>query len=114
MIDLLNPLIEWIFGKDHGIDLHFWIRKTAHFTEFAVLGALVSAWITLWKQKRSSAFYGYGLFYLLSVGVTDEFIQSFFERTSAVKDVILDFSGGLVGFGIVLLTALLINRKRGR
>ncbi|MBO4392367.1 MAG: VanZ family protein, partial [Clostridia bacterium] len=34
------------------------------------------------------------LFFTLFTAVTDEYIQSFVERTSLVSDIVLDFSGG--------------------
>ena len=48
-----------------------------------------------------------GLFYILAVGVTDEYIQLFSGRTSGVKDVVIDFIGGLFGIALVLSVYLI-------
>ena len=112
VISLLNPLIEWIFGKDHQLDLHFLVRKAAHLVEFGALGFLVTLLILAWKQKKSRYFRGYEFFYVLAVAVVDEFIQSFTGRTSSVKDVLLDFFGALLGFTVAFLLAKCITKKK--
>ena len=112
VISLLNPLIEWIFGKDHQLDLHFLVRKAAHLVEFGALGFLVTLLILAWKQKKSRYFSGYEFFYVLAVAVVDEFIQSFTGRTSSVKDVLLDFFGALLGFTVAFLIAKCITKKK--
>ncbi len=101
-----QPLMERIFGEGT-TDWSFWLRKTAHITEFCALGLLVSGLIETLQKNL----YGYGLFYALSVGVLDEFIQSFSDRTSMVGDVLIDFSGALLGFGIICLIKLIKKRK---
>ena len=112
VISFLTPFIEWIFGKDHQLNLHFWVRKAAHLTEFAVLGILVTLLLFTWKQAKNRYFRGYEFFYVLAVAVVDEFIQSFTGRTSSVQDVLLDFSGALLGFGVTWLTVKLIMKKK--
>ena len=112
VIGFLEPLIHLLFGKGHQLDLHFIIRKTAHFIEFAALGFFCGTYLSLWK-KPLTPYCGYGLFYLLGVGVMDEFIQSFFVRTSSVKDVLLDFCGGTFGFFAVVFFFFIINGKKG-
>ena len=112
VISLLNPLIEWIFGKDHQLNLHFLVRKAAHLIEFGALGFLVTLLLFAWKQRKKRYFRGYEFFYVLAVAVVDEFIQSFTGRTSSVKDVLLDFFGALLGFGAAwLITKILTNKK---
>jgi VanZ family protein len=41
--------------------------------------------------------------------VTDEFIQGFVGRTSAVYDVLIDFGGCLLGFACAVILPLLWN-----
>lgn len=36
----------------------------------------------------------YPLFFVLLLAVSDEFLQSFVDRRSNVRDIVLDFSGG--------------------
>ncbi len=103
-----RPLLEWLFGPDAEL-MDFIVRKAAHMIEFLAL-ALLICWL---GEALKTALHGYGLFYTLAVAVTDEFIQSFFERTSQVSDVLIDFSGALLGFGAVLLIKTLKRRKNG-
>ncbi len=98
--DFFIRIIESIFGKTD-LNLHFIVRKAAHMAEFALLSLLVSGWVFL--QRIPRLWMGYGLFYVLAVAVTDEFIQTFTGRTGAVSDVLIDFSGALIGVMIALL-----------
>ncbi len=89
------------------------IRKFAHIFEFALLGITVTLCLYLIKRCYSKRFYGFGCFYALAIAVLDEYIQSFSNRTSAVKDILLDFSGFLIGAVLVLIgvRVFLIMRK---
>ncbi len=102
-----RPLLERLLGSNAEL-MDYVVRKAAHMTEFCVL-ALLICWLAAVLNK---SLHGYGLFYTLSVAVTDEFIQSFFDRTSLVSDVLIDFTGALIGFGIVLLIKKLKKRKK--
>lgn len=76
----------------------FFIRKAAHFTEFAILGVLVM-WCNRLAYKKSFNNMLSCSFVCLFTAVVDEFIQHFTpERASMVTDVVLDFSGVLFGF----------------
>lgn len=92
--------------------LSFFVRKAAHFTEFASLGffsMLYSITIgNMLKQfnykifLRSVIVWFFGTFY----AVTDEIHQSFVkDRYSSIYDVLIDSSGVL--FGIFILITLL-------
>lgn len=97
-LDLLRPILNWIFGDDPEL-LNYIVRKAAHMVEFFVL-ALLICWLSHAVQKK---FHGYGLLYPLGVAIIDEFIQSFTGRTSQVLDILIDFAGALIGFGLILL-----------
>lgn len=82
------------------------IRKLAHFTEFAALGAALSL-IFYDKAKRYSA-----AFFLAAVAAcTDETIQIFSHRGNSMKDVLLDCCGA--AFGILVVRAI-AKRKSGK
>lgn len=89
----------------------FYVRKAAHFLEFAILGGL---WFLNLQGRISS---GWRLF-LLSLGASaltaglDEFLQSFTGRTAQLSDVFLDTSGALAGIGICFLSLWILRRKR--
>lgn len=111
LIDLLMPLlsaVEKAFGEINWVLV---IRKGAHLTEFCILGILVWNFMLAIRHSCGKNLFGYGLFYVLAVAVTDEFIQSFSDRTSAVSDVLIDFTGALLGIGLVSLVVFLKKQK---
>ncbi len=106
-LNLFRPLLVWIFGEDPKVLNHV-VRKAAHLVEFFIL-ALLICWLSHVVKKK---FHGYGLLYSLGVAIIDEFIQSFTGRTSRVLDILIDFSGALIGFGIFLLIKKLKSGKK--
>ena len=90
---------------------HHFVRKTAHFVEFAILGLMVGGLLRAVCQQTGRAFFSLPVLVILLVAVLDEYIQSFTGRGSAVADVILDFSGALTGLGVTLLTTFLKKKK---
>ncbi len=104
---VVEPIFDALFGEDHGIDVHFLVRKAAHFTEFCVLAVLCANLANALKKRFGLPLLGYTLFYLLAVAVCDEFIQSFTGRGSSVRDVLIDFSGALFGVGAVFAVCAL-------
>ena len=85
-----------------------WLRKTAHFMEFAMLGTELAVlfFLNLGRSLQSGA---NAAFAALLAALADEGLQYFSSRAPEVKDVALDFSGAL--FGVLLIT-LLWRRKR--
>ena len=97
VVSMIEPIIEKIFGKAPE-NLGFIVRKLAHMTEFCILSVLTSLLaVKIYKYKNKPLF-GYALFYVLAVAVSDEFIQYFSGRGSSVVDVVIDFCGASVGF----------------
>jgi len=96
------------------------IRKSAHFCEFAALGAMVTATFKLYAEKISK-FYFHILFILLAVPVVDEGLQYLAEgRSPQVNDVLLDFSGCVTGMLFALIVIVIVrsfskrkNKKQG-
>lgn len=108
VLGALDPIIRR-FGIVSRNDL--WLRKLAHFTEFAVLGAellfLAAVRRRLGLQAASNS-----AFAALLVALTDETIQLISGRNSQVLDVLLDFSGALTGILIAWLICRLIKKHR--
>ncbi|MEG1027587.1 MAG: VanZ family protein [Oscillospiraceae bacterium] len=104
--NILHDFLTFI-GLNVSVDVStIIVRKSAHFIEFFILGALIAlSYIFLEKQIK---FYKFNiLFFGLSVAVLDEFIQTFVVgRTGLVKDIVLDFTGVLTA---VILTALMMK-----
>lgn len=78
-------------GEGSGL-LGVLVRKAAHFTEFALLGALLAA-----RQRGLLGARTLPLLGGLLAALTDESIQYFTGRTSSVFDVWLDFAGAAAG-----------------
>jgi len=110
--EVVEPIIEAVVGKDV-VDVNYVVRKGAHLTEFFALGVIVS-FVILELRKAGKYFFGYGLFYVLAVGVFDEYIQSFSDRTSLVADILIDFFGAAIGFAVIFIGAYLITARKIR
>lgn len=90
----------------------FLIRKTAHFVEYFVLGALLMFTVISYLSQHMKSF-ALALTLGLSVAVTDELIQTFSEgRSCELRDMLLDFSGVLLSSLMILLIFTLIFRHR--
>lgn len=91
------------------------IRKAAHFTEYACLGALASLWcLMLGFSKKSRIFLGSTAF-CFTVGLADELSQCFSDgRACRFTDVLIDTSGGLVAVLVVLCLYRIFTRRGTR
>ena len=80
------------------------IRKSAHAIEFFVLGSLLALRMFNDRLMPAAAF-------VLSacVGVMDECIQIFSDRTQSVKDVFIDCGGAAAGILVIMLIGLFIR-----
>jgi len=90
----VRPILVFLFPAADETTLLFYhgiVRKLAHLTEYAILGALaVRAFV------RSQYRYAFSLFIVVAVAFADEFGQSFRpSRTASVVDVGIDIAGGL-------------------
>lgn len=91
---------------------HIVVRKTGHFVEYSLLGVLVAGGVVILRPrlKRMQVNWGWGFFACMFIAVLDEFVQSFFNRSSCVSDVLFDFASSLLGIGVLLL--ILRYRRR--
>ncbi len=83
-------------------NIHIFVRKQGHFIEFAVLGLLVFLLSRCYafSIKKSLVI---TLLFVFFYACTDEIHQLFVEgRKGCIKDVFIDFSGGIIGTGVVL------------
>lgn len=85
------------------------VRKIAHLLEYAVLGISVMLSIKF-NESISKKLCAWALFYVLFIAVIDEHIQSFSDRISSTKDILLDFCGALIGFAIVIITHYIYSK----
>jgi VanZ family protein len=110
---IIGPLLHFFFPnmpEETQALIHAYIRKTAHFTEYAVLAFLAARACSLSASQFLKAWrYLLPLLLVIAIGSLDEFNQSFEpSRTSSVWDVLLDISGGVA----MLVFLWLIKRPR--
>lgn len=113
VVDMLGGVLSMLGINEQ--DASHVVRKAAHFTEFCVLGVLLT--LTAWKngKKNLRPHIFTVLFFSLAVPVCDEAIQYLSPgRSPEVADVLLDFSGAFTGFLITFVILQLLsmhNRK---
>jgi VanZ family protein len=99
----LFPFLRWIapgISPRTIASIHFFIRKSAHFTEYAILAVL------LWRgiHQRQAGSWRAAAIALAAAAIyafLDEFHQFFIpSRTSASRDVVIDFFGAAIGLAI--------------
>lgn len=98
--EIVKPIVDKNNDKPK-YKIDYIVRKAAHTAEYLALGFSVAALAVFVAEAYKKRLFGYMFFYVLSVGVLDEYIQLYSGRTSGVKDVIIDFVGGLLGIAIV-------------
>ncbi len=103
----ISEIIQKIIDPQKKIDpndFHIFIRKSAHFLEFALLGIELIILTILIKPRLYMKLIFMPLFISLMIGVIDEYLQMFVNRTSSVSDVLIDFIGSVSGIaGIILI-----------
>ena len=108
----IRPLLEWFFplAPEETLQIyHGYIRKFAHFAEYAALAFLAA------RAFRSSSielvrkyWFVFALSLVVLIASIDEYNQSFnVLRTSSMYDVLLDVSGGLT----IILLLWLFKKK---
>ena len=105
-IEGLIGKIDWKF-----FDLHIFIRKAAHFYNFAIIGMLVfCSWYCLYRSRRKLYLWALlGLF----TAVFDEIHQYFVPgRSAQVGDVLIDFSGTVFGICFLYAAICILFRKK--
>ena len=107
---IIRPILEFLFptaSEETLLIYHGYIRKLAHFSEYAVLGLLACrAFIRSRANFPANARYLVAAALVTLVALIDEFTQSFNPaRTGSLFDVVIDISGGL--FAIVLFYLLM-------
>ena len=117
MIRMLYPEYDY-YPEPQQTDLYDSIqavvRKTAHFTEFAVLGVLLRLCLESWFGKKKwlgPAGWSAGTLY----AGTDEVHQILVAgRTAQWTDVLLDSAGVLTGVLLAALAVYLVRKRSGR
>ena len=108
VVDAINSI-----GFDMELaDLHFFIRKVGHFSEYFALGLASSVLLNcIFDSKR---FMAISPAYCLTIAICDEFIMQGITagRHPAWTDVLIDTSGAICAcIGVLLLVKYLKRRK---
>ncbi len=92
--------------------LHFWIRKSAHFTAYLLLGIFViQALFRQGKWKKDSIV---AIIVCVVYAISDEIHQVFIPgRSGEVRDVLIDSSGAIVGIILYIFVRLIFLRRKG-
>lgn len=98
-------------------DLNHYVRKLAHITEFALLGASVTGHIFACLKRKEGRFNVIKGLMCLVIGFlyacTDELHQLFVEgRGAQFKDVLIDTFGVLMGITIVYVIDDYVNKRK--
>lgn len=111
VVDLLRPLFE-SFGVRDDHAMSFIVRKTAHFSEFAILVALGLRMSVAWLGMGVHAHVLAAAIWVLAPCV-DESIQLLVPgRAGMFGDVLIDMSGGLLGMLCMSLWIWLLPNRR--
>lgn len=109
---IIRPLLEFLFPTALPETLtlyHGYIRKFAHFAEYAVLATLAFRALSPFKHK-----YALALAFAAAVATADEFNQSLNpSRTSSPWDVALDIAGAAFAIFLFAVYAI-VRRSRSR
>jgi VanZ family protein len=113
---IIEAVLSW-FGYHPGnkslFKINYFVRKSAHFTEYAVLAALLFRAFRAdsacrWRLKWAL----YSLAVIVSWAGLDEWHQSFTRtRGGSMWDSLLDSSGGL--FSLLIIAVFSIKRQTG-
>lgn len=109
VMKIVEPFLELFVGEGN-VTEHL-VRKLAHFSEFALLGFELLAYISICRGSSSFSNAAYSCNFALITAVIDETVQIFSGRGSSLKDVWLDFAGALFG-GLIAVAVVRIAGKR--
>lgn len=108
---------QWLNGVLESMNIpivlpHLLVRKLAHFSEYSVLGILLTATVCSWRKRA----WRFGTVWLpivcgLCVASADEYLQTFVpERSGNAYDVLIDFSGVL--WAAIAASAVIVLKIR--
>lgn len=111
---IIGPLLHFLFpsaSEETIRQAHFLIRKSAHFTEYAILAFLAVRAFAKTSHRRLREYrFVISIVIVLLIASLDEFNQSFEpSRTSTIRDVGLDLAGGAT----MVLLLWSVGRWRG-
>jgi hypothetical protein len=111
---IIRPLLDWLFPAMDAGDKRFWlffVRKCAHVSEYGVFAVLVLRLVLFLGGRRLAWNLGAAVAATLLLALLDEGRQGLLpNRTSSLRDVGLDVTGGAIGLTLTLTLATLFRR----
>jgi VanZ family protein len=102
----LTPFLRWLdpdISWRAIVRAHFFVRKAAHLTEYAILAMLAFRALRLSLDVSAPRVIGLALGLVVAVAALDELRQSFLAtRTGSLADVAINFTGGTLGVGLIV------------
>lgn len=111
-INRLEYIVPDGLGEDLSSNLHFLIRKGAHFFVYFVLGILaVNSLKTSGVEARNRIVFA--LIFCILYAISDEFHQTFVDgRSGEVRDVLIDSFGSIGGIWSYEKVSNKLNERR--
>jgi VanZ family protein len=110
---IIRPLLEFLFpsASPEALTLyHGYIRKSAHFAEYAVLAFFAFRALAPFKHR-----YGLALLFAAAIAAIDEFNQSLDpSRTSSPWDVALDIAGAASTVAVFAIIAIVRRFRKSK
>ena len=110
----IGPFLRWLIPDISGptiVSIQLFVRKAAHVTEYAILGALLMRAFTHGNVRLSWRHVAAAWLVAVSCASLDEFHQSFVaSRTGSPIDVTIDVFGAVCGLALYWMLA---RRKLG-
>lgn len=95
-------------------ELDGFVRKAAHFTEYALLGLLTYSIAICWNYKKTKGTV-YSFLFVVTLAAADEIHQTFVPgRSGSLRDVLLDSTGIIAGILVLKILDGLYTRHRAR
>jgi len=115
---IIVPILHWLFphaAMATLLEIHHYVRKCAHFTEYFILSLLILRGIRGGKHETHLRWALIAVIVVAAYASLDEFHQRFVPgRTPAISDVLLDTTGGVAGQIVAALFALWFHVRNGR
>jgi VanZ family protein len=103
---IIRPLLTWLLpglSEENLAFAHFIVRKLAHLTEYAILGALAArAFLASSHQRLRQRWLPIAAMLVAAYALSDEFHQRFVPaRTGSIYDVFIDMVGGWMALALL-------------
>jgi VanZ family protein len=104
---VFEPILRWLWPGitgDQFLAIHYFIRKSAHFTEYFVFCVLLYRAVRGGRKGWRWTWGFEALFFAAAYSALDEIHQAFVAtRTASVYDSLLDSMGAFVAMGVLWL-----------